>query len=82
MNKIIIPVLAITFVAVVMGLSTISPMIQYADAGHGKILPREVCVALTEIPDPPDAIKKLISEHCPGCPPNCGGGFSVESKTF
>ena len=72
----------IALVAVVMGLSTIAPVMQYAYASHGMPLPAEACAGLLAISDPPDAILQIIADHCgAGCPPNCGGG-SVAPKTF
>jgi len=76
MNK-TLAITAIALVAVVMGLSTISPMMQYAYASHGgPDLPDDVCDILRDISDPPDRIVQIIAEHCgsgAGCPPSCGG---------
>ncbi len=47
-----------------MGLSTISPMIQYADAAHGKDLSAKACEALLNIPNPPAAVEEIIVNHC------------------
>jgi len=82
MNK-TLSITAITLVVVVMGMSVIVPMIQYAEASHGP-LPEKACAALKSIPNPPDAVKRLIEERCESeCPPDCGGsGLSVEIKIF
>ncbi len=72
----------IALVAVVMGMSTVAPMIQDAEASHGKDLPDAACAALASIPNPPEAVQQLIEEHCEdaGCPPDCPGGSAVSVK--
>jgi len=59
---------AIVFVAVIMGMSAIAPMIQYADA-HGRAIPEKACDALKNIPDPTPELEKLIRAHCEIPPP-------------
>jgi len=55
----------IVSVAVVMGLSTIAPMIQYVDASHGPTdIPDAACGALLKIPNPPPKIVQIIIDHC------------------
>ena len=72
---------AIVLVAVIMGIGTIAPMMQYADAHPGKGPAREACAALLKIPNPSPVIEHLISHCC--IPPACGGSpGSVEPKTF
>jgi len=74
---------AIALVAVVMGISTFVPMIQYSEASPGE-LPDAACEALKSIPNPPEAVQQLIEERCDiGCPPNCGGSaVSVKFRSF
>ena len=57
---------AIVLVAVVMGMSTVAPVVlQQAEARPGPTLPLEACDRLFNIPNPPPAIIHLLgSEHC------------------
>jgi len=63
MNK-IMTITVIALVAVIMGMSAIAPMIQYAEARHGERLTTEACNALTSIPNPPPQVKQIIKDHC------------------
>jgi len=64
MNK-TLAITAIVMVAVVMGLSTVTPIMQYADASHGgPDLSDRACDALENIPNPPPRLQELITEHC------------------
>jgi len=82
MNRAIV-ISAITLVAVIMGLSAVAPVIPYVDASNGERLAEQACNALRNISDPPPRLEEFIRQHCgPSCPPNCGGGLSVEPKTF
>ena len=81
MNK-TLAITTITLVAVVMGLSAIAPMMQYAEASHP--ISEKACEALRSIPDPSPAVQQLIVEHCgptTTCPPDCGFG-KVGSTIF
>ena len=73
MNK-TLTIAAIVMVAVVMGLSTVTPIMQYADASHGgPNLPDKACDALEKIPNPPPKLEELITEHCvEEIPPDSG----------
>ncbi len=80
MNK-TLAITAIALVAVVMGMSAIAPMIQYAEAGHGgPDLSDNACVALQRLPNPPAAVVELIQDHCSPCPNPSHLGFVFEGE--
>jgi len=72
----------IALVAVIMGMSAVAPMIPPAFAHD--VPPQafqkahEICFKGISLP--PDVAEAICGHDF--CPPNCGGGFSVESKTF
>jgi len=72
----------IALVAVIMGMSAVAPMIPPAFAHD---VPPGAFETVHKICDndvlPPD-VRAIICNHDDTCPPNCGGGFSVEPKTF
>ena len=63
MNK-TLAITAITFVAVVMGLSAVAPVIPYIDASDGGHLPAYACDYLRNIPNPSPQLIQNIAEHC------------------
>jgi len=68
MNK-TLAITAIALVAVVMGMSAIAPMIQYAEARHGETISEKACDAARKSPVP---LPPAWSDHCPSVVPPPG----------
>jgi len=66
-----IAITAIVLVAVVMGMSAIVPMIQYAEARHGgPDFPEEACNSLVVIAKTSPQLKQILEDHCTVIPPD------------
>jgi len=59
----------IVLVAVVMGISSVAPMMPQAEAAHGETIPQEACDALEESKAPQVQKGGEHKDHCPRTPP-------------
>jgi len=60
-----IVITTIMLVAVIMGLSTVAPVIPYIDASDGSPdLPDYTCDYLRSLPNPSPQMIQMIVEHC------------------